>query len=251
MWLRAFHLRLLQKLCTVLMTTPCVLPTMGSEDERQMKNPRRSPNEKNGKEQIQMNLRKGNWITVTAIAGTLLLGSAYLMLPNVAAQEEMEEPAWQGPGDRGPGFRGPEGRGRRPGGFMHWRMMRQLELTEEQQNMLQELRQAHRAATEVERGAIRDAAETFHKAVRALETGEGSEDEVYIASQALAELKAELAVKTAAQRAEVRNILTPEQQQKLEEFRAEMKVFREERMEQRKERFKKLREEGQNPGRSL
>lgn len=198
-----------------------------------------------------MKQRKGNWITVAAIAGTLLLGSAYLMLPTVAAQEEIEEPAWQGPGDRGPGFRGPEGRGRRPGGFMHWRMMRQLELTEEQQNMFQELRKAHRAATEVERGAVRDAAEAYHEAVRKLENGDGSEDEVYMTSQALAELKAELAVKTATQRAEMRNILTAEQQQKLEELRAEMKAFREERMEQRKERFKKLREEGQNPGRSL
>lgn len=195
--------------------------------------------------------RKGNWIAVAAIAGTLLLGSTYLMLPTVAAQEETEEPAWQGPGERGPGFRGPEGRGRRPGGFMYWRMMRELELTEEQKNMLQELRKAHRAATEVERGAVRDASETFHKAVRALENGSGSEDEVYMASQALAELKAELAVKTAIQRSEMRAILTPEQQKKMEELRAEMKEFREERMEQRKERFKRLREEGQNPGRSL
>lgn len=195
--------------------------------------------------------KKGNAFTIAAISGALLLGSAYLMLPTVAAQEETEEQAWRGPGGRGPGFRGPEGRDRGPGGFMHWGMMRALELTEEQQNMLQELRRAHRAATEVERGAVRNAAETFREAVIALEAGEGSEDEVYMASQALAELKAELAVKTATQRSEVRNILTPEQQQKLEEFREEMKAFREERQELRKERLKKLREEGKHPGRSL
>jgi Spy/CpxP family protein refolding chaperone len=129
-------------------------------------------------------------------------------------------------------------------------MMRELDLTEEQQNMLQELRKAHRAATEVERGAVRDAAETFHKAVRALENGSGSEDEVYMASQALAELKAELAIRGAAQRAEMRAILTPEQQKKMDEFRAEMEAFRQERLEQRQERSKKLREEGQ-PGQSL
>ena len=196
--------------------------------------------------------KKGNGFTVAAVAATLLLGSAYLTLPAVAAQEETEEPAWQGPGGRGPGLRGPEGRGRRPGGFMHWRMMRELELTDEQQNMLQELRKAHRAETEVERGAVRNAAEKFHEAVRALEKGEGSEDEIYMASQALAELRAELAVKTAAQRGAMRDILTPAQQKKLEELRTEMEAFREERMEKRKERFNRLREEGrQGPGRSL
>ncbi len=196
--------------------------------------------------------KKGHVFTVAAIAATLLLGSAYLMSPAVAAQEETEEPAWRGPGGRGPGLRGPEGRGRRPGGFMHWRMMRELDLTDEQQNMLQELRRAHRAETEVERGAVRNAAETFHEAVRALEKGEGSEDAIYMASQTLAELRAELAVKTAAQRSAIRDILTPAQQKKLEELRTEMEAFRKERMEQRKERSKKLREEGrQSPGRSL
>jgi Spy/CpxP family protein refolding chaperone len=135
---------------------------------------------------------------------------------------------------------------------MHWRMMRQLELTDEQENMLQELRQAHRAETEVERGAVRNAAEKFHEAVRALEKGEGSEDEVYMTSQALAELRAALAVKTAAQRGAIRDILTPAQQKKLEALRAEMEAYREERMEKRKERIKRLREEGrQSPGRSL
>ena len=196
--------------------------------------------------------KKGNWITVAAITGAFLLGSAYLMLPTVAAQEELEGRRWMRPGGEGPGFMGPEGRGRRPGGFMHWRMMRQLELTDEQVNMLQELRLAHRAQTEVERDSVRNAAETFHEVVRALEKGEGSEDEVYIASQALAELRAELAVKTAAQRSAILDILTPAQQEKLEELRTEMEAFRQERIEQRKERFKKLREEGrQSSGRSL
>jgi len=195
--------------------------------------------------------KKENLLTVAAIAATLLLGSAYLTLPAVAAQEETEELAWRGPGGRGPGLRGPEGRGRRPGGFMHWRMMRELDLTDEQQNMLQELRKAHRAETEVERGAVRNAAETFHEAVRALEKGEGSEDEIYVASQTLAELRAELAVKTAAQRSAIRDILTPAQVKKLEELRTEMEAFRQERVEQRKERSRRLREEGQNPGRSL
>ena len=196
--------------------------------------------------------KKERWFTVAAITGAFLLGSAYLMLPTVAAQEEPEAPGWVGPGGQGPGFRGPEGRGRRPDGFMHWRMMRALELTDEQENMLQELRKAHRGQTEGEREAVRNATETFHEAVRALEKGEGSEDEIYMASQALAELRAALAVKTAAQRAAMRDILTPAQQKKLEEFRAEREAFRKERMEQRKERFNRLREEGrQSPGRSL
>lgn len=196
--------------------------------------------------------KKERWFTVAATTGAFLLGSAYLMLPAVAAQEEPEAPGWVEPGGQGRGLRGPEGRGRRPDGFMHWRMMRQLELTDEQENMLQELRKAHHAETEVERRAVRDAAETFHEAVRALEKGEGSEDEIYMASQALAELRAALAIKTAAQRAAMRDILTPAQQKKLEALRAEMETYREERMEKRKERIKKLREEGrQSPGRSL
>ena len=63
------------------------------------------------------------------VAGAFVMGGAHLAM----SQEEEQ----QGRRPRRQGMRGPGMQGRAGGDFMQWRMMRQLDLTENQQTQIQ------------------------------------------------------------------------------------------------------------------
>jgi Spy/CpxP family protein refolding chaperone len=171
--------------------------------------------------------RMTRWTTAMTVAGAFVIGGASL------AMSQQDEPQGRRPrpGMRGPGMPGPDGRD-----FMQWRMMRRLDLTEEQRTQIQELRKAHFEQTKGERDKLQEAQRSFHDAARALEDGVGSEDGIYAAAEELARAQAALAIARAHQKAAMMEILTEAQQEKLKELRAEMEEYRKERMERRSQR---------------
>ncbi|MBI2189216.1 MAG: Spy/CpxP family protein refolding chaperone [Acidobacteria bacterium] len=133
----------------------------------------------------------------------------------------------QGPG-RGLGF----GHGRGPGlgGPGAMLPLRQLELTDAQQQQIRELMQQHRAAVQPIMERLRVAAEAQRAAVDAAPADEGR---IRAAAQQVAEVQADLAVQRARLQSDIVALLTPEQQQRLQQLRAE----RQSRMEQRRQRM--------------
>jgi Spy/CpxP family protein refolding chaperone len=158
------------------------------------------------------------WTAALAVAGILLAGLAF----TAVAQEEPER------GFFGPRMMGPPGM-HGGGEFVPRRMLRQLDLTDEQLNQLRELRKTHFEQTQTEREALMKAREAFHEAVQ-----NGVEADIRQAAQTMAQAEADLAIARLGFRDEFLQILTPEQQEKLKELQAEMKTFREKRLERRK-----------------
>jgi protein CpxP len=183
-----------------------------------------------GKEDATMTTgRLARWMITLAMSAIFVAGGAQWALSS-AVQEDPE---------RGPGFFGPRMRGQGRGGFMHFRMARQLGLTEEQKTQLRELRKQHFDQTQVEREAHMKARKAFREAVE-------KNDEALIrdAARIMADAEADLALARRGHREELLQILTPAQQQKMEELRSEMEAFRKERIERRKEFRRKIQEEG-------
>ena len=178
--------------------------------------------------------RMTRWATVMTVTGAFMIGGASL------AMSQQEEPQGRRPrpGLRGPGMQGPDGRD-----FMQWRMMRQLDLTEDQRTQIQELRKAHFEQTKGERDKLEEAQKSFHEAARALEDGVGSEDGIYAAAEELARAQAALAIARSHQKTAMIEILTEDQQAKLKELRDEMEAYRKERMEQRSQRRRPQRQQ--------
>jgi Spy/CpxP family protein refolding chaperone len=162
------------------------------------------------------------WFVATAITGSVMIGGAYLVMPAAAAQEATDDSSMRDRKSR-------RGRRGKASEFERWRMMRELDLTEEQQEMFKELRKTQLEQTKDEREALRSAEKQFREAIKSFENGDVGDDVVYLTSVMLAEAKAEMAIARSGNRSAFLEILTPEQQQKLEELRAEMKAFREER----------------------
>jgi protein CpxP len=178
------------------------------------------------------------WFASIAILGSMIIGVAYLLMPAVAAQEVPHGP----PALEKDGVRGRVGPA---SGFERWRMMRQLDLTEEQKEQIKELRKAQFEQTRDEREAFRSAEKQFREAVKAFENGEVGDDLVYLTSVMLAEARADVAIARSGNRSAFLEILTPDQQQRLEELRTEMREFHTERRERRKEFMKNLGDEKQ------
>jgi protein CpxP len=179
------------------------------------------------------------WFIAAALLGVAIISGGYLMMPAVSAQEAPNgPPIWEKDGVRG--------RGGRESGFERWHMMRELDLTEQQQEQLEELKKTQYEQTKDEREALRSAEKQFREAVKSFENGDVGDDVVYLTSVMLAEAKAEMAIARSGNRSAFLEILTPEQQQKLVELRTEMREFRAERRERRKE-FMKNRHEDQQP----
>jgi len=132
----------------------------------------------------------------------------------------------QGPGFRG---RGPGGPGR-PGAMLP---LGQLELTDAQRQQIRQLAEQHRDAMRplVERRQTAAAAER-----QAMEATPLDEGRIRAAAQELAQAQADLAVEQARLRSDVFGVLTPEQQQRAEQLRAEREArlkARQDRMRQR------------------
>ena len=163
-------------------------------------------------------------VTALAVAGMLIASGAAF------AQKGSESR-----GFRGPGMRGPRG----GDDFMQFRMLRQLDLTDDQRTALRSVRETHFEQTEVEREALMNARKTFHAAVQTAD-----ETAIRDAAGVMAGAEADLAIAQIGFRDEFLQILTPQQQEKMKELQADMEAFRAERLERRKELRQKHQTEG-------
>ena len=161
---------------------------------------------------------------ITVVALFALAGAAVLA----------QRPGVRGPRGGGPGFG--------PGGPQAGLELRALDLTDAQREQVRQLTQQQREQTRALLERARAAREAQRQAVEAIPF---NEPQVRAALQALAEVQTELAVQQARIQSDVYALLTPEQQQRLQQVRAE----REARTKQRLERMQQRRQ-GQLPASS-
>lgn len=139
---------------------------------------------------------------------------------SVAAHQEQQQRGGQAvEGRRGPG--GPGGRMGGPGGPGGFGLpgLRELDLTDAQKEQVRNIQQSHR--TEMQQIAERQ--RTAERAIAQASNGNTvDEGAIRTESQALATAIADGAILRAKVNAEIYNVLTAEQQQKLNEFRAQM-----------------------------
>jgi Spy/CpxP family protein refolding chaperone len=95
--------------------------------------------------------------------------------------------------------------------------LRQLELTEAQRLQIRQLAERHRLETRPLRERLRDAADARRQAMRAVPVDEGR---IRAAVEDLARVQADVAVQQARLQSEIVALLTPEQQQRLQQLRA-------------------------------
>jgi periplasmic protein CpxP/Spy len=159
-------------------------------------------------EMITMIQRFRTTIAVTAAAALLATGLATAALA------------------QGGGRRGPDGPGRMGGAGM---VLRALDLTEAQREQVKNVMQGHREDMTAIGKRLREA----HRAQReAIETVPVNEGLIRSTSQALATAETDMAILQSRIHNEVWNLLTPEQQAKAKELKAQ----RENRVKQRQQR---------------
>lgn len=130
----------------------------------------------------------------------------------------------QGP-QRG-GIRGRPGGPQGPHhGFMMERLVRRLELSEDQRDSIRSILEARHAANEPLRGQLEEKRRAVFEASRAEPIDDNA---IRAAVLDAAALEAELAVSRAQVRSEIWQQLTPEQQEKAKLMRETMREFREE-----------------------
>ncbi len=148
-----------------------------------------------------------------------------LALASAAAGETQGRRAFRGDGSMGP---------MAMGAFGSLRVLRELDLSEDQRQQVRALFEEVRAAGVPER--LREARESLHEAI------ESGADESTLRQQAteLGEVEGDAAVELARVRSRIQGILTPEQRKELEQLKAQAKErlemhrrHREERREQR------------------
>ena len=153
-----------------------------------------------------MNMRN---LAAIAIAATVLTG---------AAVTTMTLSAQGGPGGPRAGRMGPGG----PGGF-GLPGLRALDLSDAQKDQIKSITESHR-------DEVRQVSERVREAQRAMdmatESGTVNEGDIRSKSTALASAMADGAILRAKVNAEILNVLTPDQQQKLQEFRTQMQERR-------------------------
>jgi protein CpxP len=123
----------------------------------------------------------------------------------------------------------PRGFGRGAGGDT-FRGLARLDLTDAQRNQIRDVRQRHQAELRAAAERLRKAHETQREAIDVIPVDEAR---IRTASAAVAEAQADMAVLRARIHGEVWSVLTPEQQSKAKELRAQ----RAERMKQRLQRM--------------
>lgn len=120
---------------------------------------------------------------------------------------------------QGPGFGGFRGRGPGALGRGAARLpLRQLELTDAQRQQIRQLAQQHRTTLRPLVERMRTAAAAQRQAIEAVPVDEGR---IRAAAQELAQAQADLAVQQARLQGDVYALLTPEQQQRVQQLRAE------------------------------
>lgn len=128
-----------------------------------------------------------------------------------------------------------------PGRFVHMRMLRALDLTEDQRQQIWEFQSEQFKKTKDEREAFTKAQDDYQMAVEVLETvndGEGR-SKLRKAAMKLADKQAALAIASAGQKTEfldfLNSILDPDQWEELQKIRTEMEQFRNERRKERRQ----------------
>ncbi len=148
---------------------------------------------------------------------------AALMIGGTFAYAQGPQPGFRG---RGPGF------GRPAAGLM----LRGLDLTEAQSQQVQQLSQQNR---EQMRGLVDRMRAAQEARQQAIETVPFNESQVRAAMMTLAEIEADLAVAQARLQNDIHALLTAEQQQRLQQLRADRQARgkqRQERLQQRQQR---------------
>jgi Spy/CpxP family protein refolding chaperone len=168
--------------------------------------------------------RLGQAIGIAAIA-TLTAGVGY---QNISAQGP-------GGGFGGPGWRGGPGFGGPGGGALGPMMLGQLNLTTDQQDRVKQILDSHRA----DQQSINQRLAAAHQSLQAAISGT-TFDESAVRGRAadLAAVDADASVLQARTYAEVFQILTPDQQQKLQTLQANMKARMEQAQQNRQGRQK-------------
>ena len=153
------------------------------------------------------------------VAGLLAGGAAYA----------------QGPGPGGP--RGRMGAGG-PGGDLP---LRALNLTDAQRQQVRDVGARHRSNLQAAGQQLRQAAAAQRAAVETLPVDENA---IRVATESLATAQATMAIEQAHVRSEIFSILTPEQQDKVQQ----LKAAREARMKNRQERLQQKRQQPPRQG---
>ena len=152
----------------------------------------------------------------------LAVGGALLLVAGLGAAVFAQD----GPGRRGPFGRGGHGKGALLG-------LQQLDLTDAQREQVREVMQRHRDAMQTAGTQLREA----HDAQRAaVETAPVNESLIRSTSQALANATTEMALVRARVHTEVWSLLTPEQQEKAKQLKAERQARMKQRLERRQQR---------------
>lgn len=155
---------------------------------------------------------------------TRILAISILLLAVIISPLAMgaEDPAPRGPR---PGFtEGRPGGAGGPGSAMRMRdgmggdrLMQQLDLTEEQKAKIKAIQEENQAQTQQAREAIRAANQSLREAI-----DEGTDDQIIAAGKALGEAYGKEGVLRAQTQRKINAVLTPEQQVKMKELRAQM-----------------------------
>ena len=145
-----------------------------------------------------------------------VVGLGLLLIGLAAAQNSAQQGARRrfGLQQRPFGMEGGWG-ARLPGGLM----LGKLDLSDAQKEQVKTLVTANRAAVEPYRNQLRDSAKALREATA---NGQFNEAQIRAIAQTQAQANAELTVANAKLKAEIYNILTPEQRAKVEERRAPM-----------------------------
>jgi Spy/CpxP family protein refolding chaperone len=121
-----------------------------------------------------------------------------------------------GRGGFGGGWGG--GRGGFGGGMMIGRMAKQLDLSEKQQQQIEEITESARQQAQTDGQAVREAMQNLNEAAE-----NGDEAAIKTAGKTVGDAMVQLALNRAAVAKKVQAILTPEQKAKYDEFKAQMK----------------------------
>ena len=134
---------------------------------------------------------------------------------------------------QGPRSGGPGGRGMRGGPLGMGLPLRELQLTEAQQQQIRDIRSRHETQIRDAVSRLEAARDTQRKAVEAIPANEA---QITAVTQDLVQAEVDVAIQASRLNTEVWSVLTPEQQAKAKEFRAQREARSGERREQFRER---------------
>lgn len=163
-------------------------------------------------------------VAVAALGGTVLGGT---VLGGTVVAAQGRGPG--GPRGRGPGFGPGFGPGRPRAGLA----LRALDLTDAQREQVRQFTQQHREQT---RALVEHAHAAWEAQRQAMDAPSFSEQQVRAAAQALAEAQTDLVVQQARLQSDIYALLTSEQQQRLQQMRAEREVREKERRDRIQQR---------------